>query len=138
MGYPWENQTAKSYPTRVISGQDILELQDGNQTLIGKTMEYCSSLENDLNEAISKAEEYYNELISAGLRTKPKTTEDMLLEVMNAIKYLSDKVDKMENEKNESKSNTDSSKGSAGAGKPKGGASTGQSTTDTASNKSPK
>jgi len=92
---------ARDYPTRVISGQDILEFQGGNQVLIGKTIDYCTELENLLNEAIAKAEGYHEELVNAGLRERPKTPEESQAEkdkqtyelfqtLISAVKNISD------------------------------------------------
>lgn len=93
-----------SYPTRVIAGNDIIELQiDNGQVVIGHTLSYCENLEKDLNEAISKAEMYYNRLVELGDIVKPKSTEELLAEqqevnikLINAISLLTEKVEQME------------------------------------------
>lgn len=107
--YPYGYQ--KQYPVRVISGQNILELGDGQQqTVIGHTTSYCNELEGALNEALSKAEGYYAQLVEAGLIVPPKPPEDIMREqaeqqrainenILATIQKLSDKIDRMESEK---------------------------------------
>lgn len=129
--YPWE--TASKYPPRGISsnGMDICENPDTAPVLIGHTLAYCAELENALNEALSKAEEYFEELVKAGLRTKPKTTEEMLLEAMSAIKHLADKIERLEGG-NGDKPDTRESENSPEASKSKSGGSAGKSRTGAA------
>lgn len=126
--YPWNADAFKQYPTRVISGADILELQGTEKVLIGRTIAWCNDIENTCGEAIAKAERYYNRLIELGDIIPKKSTDEMLLEAMNAIKYLSDKVDRLEGEKNEHKSIIEGSEGSARPSKPRGGTGSGKPT----------
>lgn len=107
--YPYGYQ--KQYPVRVISGQNILELGDSQQqTLIGYTTSCCNELEGALNEALSKAESYYAQLVEAGIIVPPKPPEDIMREqaeqqqainetLLATIQKLSDKIDRMESEK---------------------------------------
>lgn len=100
-----------AYPTRVISGDEILEIQydlSGNaqHVTIGRTTVYCDEVEKALIEAIEKAEKYYNRLIELGDIEKPKTAEDMLTdqqeinaELVKAIERLSQKIESLEREK---------------------------------------
>lgn len=125
--YPYGYQ--KQYPTRVISGQDILELNgEQQQTLIGHTINYCNDLESSLNEAITKAEGYYNRLIELGDITPPKSPEEILKEqteqqnkinetLLSTIKALNEKIERMEganNARSEQNSNDSSESGSTG------------------------
>jgi len=107
MNYSFENGTINSYPTRVIAGRDILEFQANQQVLIGHTLEYCNELETTLNEAISKAEGFYNRLVELGDIVPPKSAEELLQEqaiqqqeinatLLATIQKLSDKITKME------------------------------------------
>ena len=106
--YPYGYQ--KQYPTRVISGDQILELNgEQQQTLIGRTLTYCNELESALNEAVSKAEGYYNRLVELGDIVPPKSAEELMKEqaaqqqeinatLLSTIQKLSDKIDQMERE----------------------------------------
>lgn len=106
------NTYQKPYPTRVISGKDILELGDEQQQhLIGHTIEYCGDMEDALNEALTKAEGYYNRLVELGDIIPEKTAEDLLKEqaeeqqkinetLLRTIQRLSDKLDTLENKNN--------------------------------------
>jgi len=107
MNYSFENGTITSYPTRVIAGRDILELQASQRVLIGHTLDYCNELEATLNEAISKAEGFYNRLVELGDIVPPKSAEELLQEqaiqqqeinatLLATIQKLSDKITKME------------------------------------------
>lgn len=96
------------YPTRVISGQNILELNgEQEQRIIGHTLDYCNDLEATLNDAISKAEGFYNRLVELGDIVPPKSAEEILQEqtaqqqeinatLLETIQKLSDKITKME------------------------------------------
>lgn len=118
--YPYGYQ--KQYPTRVISGDSILELNgEQNQTLIGRTLSYCNELEASLNEAITKAEGYYNRLVELGDIVPPKAPEDILREqaeqqkqinetLLSTIQALSDKITRLE-ENGNAKPGTDSTNG---------------------------
>jgi len=98
----------KPYPTRVISGNNILELGDEQQQhLIGHTLDYCSELETALNDALSKAEGYYARLVELGDIIPEKTPEELLKEqtaqqqtinetLLSTIQKLSDKIERME------------------------------------------
>jgi len=107
MNYSFENGTINSYPTRVIAGRDILEFQSNQQVLIGHTLDYCNELEATLNEAITKAEGFYNRLVELGDIVPPKSAEELLQEqaiqqqeinatLLATIQKLSDKITKME------------------------------------------
>lgn len=77
--YPYGYQ--KQYPTRVISGQDILELNgEQQQNLIGHTLSYCNELESALNEAVTRAESFHARLVELGDIIPPKTPEELLQE----------------------------------------------------------
>jgi len=131
-GYPYGYQ--KQYPTRVISGDQILELNgEQQQTLIGHTLAYCNELESALNEAVSKAEGFYNRLVELGDIVPPKSAEELLKEqtaqqqeinatLLSTIQKLSDKIDRMEREDDNAKSNADSTNSGesvqSGAGRP--------------------
>jgi len=132
--YPYGYQ--KQYPTRVISGDQILELNgEQQQTLIGHTLAYCNELESALNEAVSKAEGFYNRLVELGDIVPPKSAEELLKEqaaqqqeinatLLSTIQKLSDKIDRMEKEDNHAKSSTnsnDSGEGSSTGHSGKGG-----------------
>lgn len=111
MNYSFENGTINSYPTRVIAGRDILEFQANQQVLIGHTLEYCGELESTLNEAISKAEGFYNRLVELGDIVPPKSAEEILQEqamqqqeinanLLETIQKLSEKITRMEEREN--------------------------------------
>jgi len=123
--YPYGYQ--KQYPTRVISGDQILELNgEQQQTLIGHTLTYCNELESALNEAVSKAEEYYNRLVELGDIVPPKSAEELMqeqaaqqqefnaellktnAELFKTIRALSEKIDQIEKGDNDAKSSTNS------------------------------
>jgi len=116
--YPYGYQ--KQYPARVISGDRILELNgERQQTLIGHTLPYCNELESALNEAVSKAEKFYDRLVELGDIVPPKSAEELLQEqaaqqqeinatLLSTIQKLSDKIDRMEREDDNAKSNADS------------------------------
>lgn len=112
--YPWDASNPisanynpiKQYPVRVIDERnmnDILEFRDGQYVLIGHTLQWCNDLENTLNEATSLAEKYYTRLVELGDIKPQKTTEELLSDAMNAIKYLSDKVEKLESKESNAK-----------------------------------
>jgi len=123
--YPYGYQ--KQYPTRVISGDQILELNgEQQQTLIGHTLTYCNELESALNEAVSKAEGFYNRLVELGDIIPPKSAEELLKEqaaqqqeinatLLSTIQKLSDKIDRMEKEDNHAESSANSNDGSEGS-----------------------
>lgn len=104
MGYPWDNSgyndLLKPYPQRPIRGTDIFEKQGDELTLIGHTLQWCNDMENACNEATTLAEEYYNLGVEHGYISPKKTTEDLLLEAMDAIRFLSNKIDKLETKDN--------------------------------------
>jgi len=80
-GSPYPYGYQKQYPTRVISGQDILELNgEQQQTLIGHTLAYCNELESALNEAVSTAEKHYKRRVEIGDIVPPKSAEELLQE----------------------------------------------------------
>lgn len=80
-GNPYPYGYQKQYPTRVISGNQILELNgEQNQTLIGHTLAYCNELESALNEAVSKAEKYHARLVELGDIVPPKSPEELMQE----------------------------------------------------------
>ena len=147
---PYPYGYTKQFPTRVISGDQILELNgEQQQTLIGHTLSYCNDLESALNEAVSKAEGFYSRLVELGDIVPPKSAEELLkeqteqqqainstfLETMqklsdnntvlsSTIQKLSDKIDRMEKEDNHAKSSTnsnDSGEGSSTGHSGKGG-----------------
>lgn len=103
---------ARQYPTRVISGTEILELNgEQQQILIGRTVQYCNELESALNEALTKAEMYYARLVELKDIVPPKTAEELLQEqaavqqeLMITIQKLSDKITRMEENDNANKS----------------------------------
>lgn len=97
-GYPWDSETFKQYPTRVISDTNILELQGTEKVLIGRTIAWCNDIENTCGEAIAKAEQYYNRLVELGDIAPKESTEEMLLKAMKAINYLTEKVESLEKE----------------------------------------
>ena len=109
--YPWNapQNGYKPYPTRVISSVDILELNGEQQTLIGKTMDYVTQLENTCQQAIETAEKHYSRLIELGDIVPPKSTEELLQEqiaqqqatnneLLKILKELEGKVSKLEGE----------------------------------------
>lgn len=116
------------YPTRVISGQDIIELKNDQQVVIGHTIEYCNDLESTLNEAIEKAEKYYDRLVELGEITKPKSQEDIYKEqqeinnkFVNAINKLTEMINNLEKSDNDGLnkiSDIDSSSDKPEVGKP--------------------
>ena len=123
--YPYGYQ--KQYPTRVISGDQILELNgEQQQTLIGHTLTYCNELESALNEAVSKAEGFYNRLVELGDIVPPKSAEELLKEqaaqqqeinatLLSTIQKLSDKIDRMEKEDNHAEFSADSNDSGEGS-----------------------
>jgi len=109
--YNMSQNSYKPYPTRVISNQDILELNGEQQTLIGKTMDYVTQLENTCQQAIQTAEKHYNRLVELGDIVPPKSTEELLQEqitqqqemnneLLRITKQLSEKISKLEGEQN--------------------------------------
>jgi len=98
--HPWNasQNSYKPYPTRVISGVDILELSGEQQTLIGKTMDYVTQLENTCQQAIETAEKHYSRLIELGDIVPPKSQEEINGELLRIIEKLTDKVNKLEGE----------------------------------------
>lgn len=140
-GNPYPYGYQKQYPVRVISGQSILELGDGQQqTLIGHTISYCNELEGALNEALTKAEDYYKQLVEAGLITPPKPAEDIMREqaeqqqainesLLATIQKLSDKIDSLESKKedNNAEFRTDGNDGGQSGQTGRSGKSSGKS-----------
>ena len=109
--YPWNmpQNSYKPYPTRVISGVDILELNGEQQTLIGKTMDYVTQLENTCQQAIETAERYHARLVELGDIVPQKSTEELLQEqiaqqqatnneLLRITKQLSEKIERLESE----------------------------------------
>lgn len=76
-----------SIPIRRVNNKtgEIAEYKNGEHVVIGYTLSYLQDLESDLNTALDKAEEYFNELVNAGLRERPKTQEDIINEVKTAL-----------------------------------------------------
>lgn len=105
---PYGRALTSGYPTRVISGTDILELgSEQQQTLIGHTLTYCNELESALNEAVSKAEGYYSRLVELGDIVPPKTPEELVREqaaaqqeinakLLETVQALTQKIEKLE------------------------------------------
>lgn len=108
--YPFGYQ--KQFPTRVISGTNILELNgEQQQTLIGHTLSYCNEMESALNEAVEKAEKFYKRLVELGDIIPEKTAEEIAKEnnaqqqainisLLETIQKLSDKIERMEGSNN--------------------------------------
>ena len=104
--YPWAQQSGSGYPTRVISGTKILELGEGQQqTLIGYTTSYTEQLESTCQQATEAAERYYARLVELGDIVPPKSQEEINGELLSIIKTLSEKLDRLEGDKNGSNSN---------------------------------
>lgn len=134
--YPWapnQGEYSKTYPTRVISDEDILELGEGQQqTLIGHTLSYCTTLEVTCQQATEAAEKYYNRLVELGDIVPPKSAEELIqeqaaqqqkvnAELLKTIQALTEKIDKLEGEKDEP--DTNSANSSTGIQPKAGGAS---------------
>lgn len=100
MAYPFDSGVYGSllnqYPSRPIRGTDIFEKQGDELILIGHTKSWCDDLENTLNEAIAKAEQYYNRLVELGDITPKESTEDLLIKALGAIEALTKKVESLE------------------------------------------
>lgn len=98
MAYPWDNysELLKTYPSRPIRGTDIFEKQGDELILIGHTLHWCNDLEATLKDAVEKAEQYYNQLVSAGLIMPKESTEDLLIKALGAIEALTKKVESLE------------------------------------------
>ena len=107
--HPWQTDYPKMYPTRVIDGDNILELNGEQQILIGKTMDYVTQLENTCQQAIETAEKHYNRLVELGDIVPPKSQEEINAELLEIIDKLTDKVSKLEGE--QSGHDTDSNGG---------------------------
>ena len=61
-------------------------------TFIGYSEEAYKELEKTANEALDKAEEYYQMLLQNGLIEKPKTQDDINKELINSINSIADTV----------------------------------------------
>ena len=107
--HPWQTDYPKMYPTRVIDGDNILELNGEQQSLIGRTVEYCQRLENTCQQAIETAEKHYARLVELGDIVPAKSTEELLQEQMaqqqemnnellRITKQLSEKIERLEGE----------------------------------------
>ena len=109
--YPWNapQNGYKPYPTRVISGVDILELNSEQQTLIGKTMDYVTQLESTCQQAIETAEKHYSRLVDLGDIVPPKNQEEINGELLRIIEKLTDKVSKLEGEQSGHDTDSDGS-----------------------------
>lgn len=100
MPYPWEtNDQFKQYPTRVISGTDILELQGTEKILIGRTIAWCNDIESTCGKAIEKAEQYYNRLVELGDIKPKETSEEMLSRAIVVMENLMHRIEKLEGER---------------------------------------
>lgn len=60
----------------------------GQRILVGRTESAYKDLESIAAEATEKAEEYFNELVENGLRTKAKTQEEINTELLTQNKEL--------------------------------------------------
>ena len=102
------------YADRRISNEiDIYEFPiSGQEFLIGHTMKWCNELESAYNEALQllaqnkkEKDELFDELVTHGHRVKPKTQEEINVELMQALqesinmtKKLTEKFEKQEEE----------------------------------------
>ena len=113
--YPWHPSQngygVKSYPTRVIHNQDILELDSsGQEKPIGHTLDYCQQLEGTCQQATEAAEKYYNMLVEHGIITPPRSQEDVNAELLRTIQQLSEKIERLEENKHGFNADSDGSR----------------------------
>ncbi|MGL5191317.1 MAG: hypothetical protein ACRC7S_16880 [Cetobacterium sp.] len=105
----------------VIENGNIFKLEYGQKECVGVTAVVYKELENALEEAIVKAEDYKktaenykNELVKHGLITIPKTPEEIQIEILRGLNDLSSVVvdikGRLEVLENESSSNSKDSK----------------------------
>lgn len=71
---------------------------DGTSTVIGRTEEAYKTMSDAADKACKKAEEYLNELVKAGLRTRPKTQEEINLELQKQLAELTKELKELRNE----------------------------------------
>ena len=64
----------------------------GQRILIGRTESAYKELENAALEATSKAEEYFNELVSDGIRQRQKSQEEINAELLSQNKQLQEQL----------------------------------------------
>ncbi len=74
--------------TCIVENGNIFKLEFGQKICIGVTAEVFTDLKNSAEKAITRNDElatekdkYYNMLIEHGIITKPKSTEDRVLEL---------------------------------------------------------
>lgn len=71
---------------------------DGTSTVIGRTEEVYQTMKEAADKACKKAEEYFNELVKAGLKTKPKTQEEINLELQEKLIELTKELKELKHE----------------------------------------
>lgn len=105
----------------IIENGNIFKLEYGQKECVGVTAAAYKDLENTLEEAIIKAEnykkeaeDYKKELVKHGLITVPKTPEEIQMEILQGLNNLSgivvDIKSRLEVLENESSSNSKDSK----------------------------
>ena len=94
----YSNQTMVSnFMNCIIENGQIYKITSFNEReLIGYDLSTC-------NEALNKAEDYYNQLVEHGIIEKPKTQEDINKELLETIKKMNKKIEMLEGEKNDRK-----------------------------------
>ena len=71
---------------------------DGTSSIVGRTEEAYQTMSAAADKACAKAEEYFNELVKAGLRTRPKTQEEINLDLQNRLMELTKELEELRNE----------------------------------------
>lgn len=71
---------------------------DGTSTVIGRTEEAYQTMKEAADKACKKAEEYFEELVEAGLRSKPKTQEEINAELLTKLTELSKEIKELKGE----------------------------------------
>lgn len=92
-----------------IEGENIYSFMPyGQRTLLGRTESAYTAMANAAEKATAKAEEYYKELLEAGLRQPEKTQEQINQELMAQVAELTAELQaiRRENGPTENKGNS--------------------------------
>lgn len=86
----------------IVENNNIFKLEYGQKECVGVTVIAYKELENSLEEAIVKAEEYKNKaeeyrkkLVELGVIQVPKTPEEIQAEILNGLNNLTNFVQKL-------------------------------------------
>lgn len=86
----------------IVENNNIFKLEYGQKECVGVTVTAYKELENSLEEAIVKAEEYKNKaeeykkkLVEHGIIQVPKTAEEIQAEILSGLNNLTNFVQKM-------------------------------------------